>query len=377
MVLSRTKTAIYSLMPAVLLFTALEVSARIWEHWHPPLIADYGSGFDAENRLYLPADDVPGRMITNPSKKMSFGEVEFLMPKPPHCSRVFVTGGSTIRNAQPQLWAVSIALTRQLGRPCQVIDAGGTGYGTRRLVTIVSEIMAYQPDVVVLSTGNNEFVDMEQLELARLEMLPLQKVLYRSAFCRFFRDRIAAYELARRRQDRNRRIPQSTPNMPESQELSRGVQRELDERMNELRGYLTAIAKICQDHHVALIFGTTPSNLVSLFKPNPPHDLPPELLRANELYDAGQYQECLAIAREYLRCSYRPQASDAENEIIRDVASKNNIPLADTEAAVIAAEPHHIPGETLFTDHCHFTEDGTKIMCDVFKDAIHNIVKDK
>jgi len=42
MMLSRTKTLIYSLLPAVVLFTSLEVSARIWELWHPPLPVDYG-----------------------------------------------------------------------------------------------------------------------------------------------------------------------------------------------------------------------------------------------------------------------------------------------------------------------------------------------
>lgn len=375
MKLSRTKTVIYSLIPVTVVFAALEGSARIWEHWHPPFPADYGWGFDAESRLYIPSDDYPGWMITNPSKRISFCQEEFQMPKPPDVFRVFVVGGSTILNAENQLWYMSIKLTLQLKRPCQVIDAGGGGYGTHRLVAVISEIMAYQPDVVVLSTGNNEFVEVEQLELAQLKMLPLQKVLYKSAFCRTIRDRIAVFELDRRRREKNQRLLRSIPSFRSpGDDPPFATQQKVDQRMNDFREYLTAIVKICQAHRVPLIFGTTPSNLVWLFKDKPPETLPVEVRRAKDLYASGQYQECLAIVRDWLRRWDRGQASDAENEIIRDVASKNSIPIADTEEAVIAAEPHHVPGETLFINDCHFTEDGTKIMCDVFMNSILNLV---
>jgi len=289
-------------------------------------------------------------MITNPSKQVSFHDQQFQMPKPPDYVRVFVTGGSTIANAVKRLGYMALELTHRLTpRKCQVIDAGGGGYGTHRLVAVVAEIMAYQPDVVVVSTGNNEFVEIEQMELAELERLPLQRILYKSAFCRLLRDRLANFEMGRLRREKNRGILRSAPNFrdPGKNPFS---EQEIDERMKEFREYLTTIVEICQANQVPLILGTTPSNLVSVFKPKLAPASSPELIRASELYDSGQYEECLTIVRERLRHWTRHQASDTENEIIRDVASKYDIPLADTEAAVIAAEPHHVPGETLFYD---------------------------
>jgi hypothetical protein len=67
-----------------------------------------------------------------------------------------------------------------------------------------------------------------------------------------------------------------------------------------------------------------------------------------------------------LRRNQRHQSSDAENDIIRRIASQHNVPLADVEAAVIAAEPHRVPGETLFIDMCHLSPEGNRILLDVY-----------
>ena len=34
------------------------------------------------------------------------------------------------------------------------------------------------------------------------------------------------------------------------------------------------------------------------------------------------------------------------------------------------AEPHHIPGETLFNDHCHLNEKGNEILLQTFFDKM-------
>ena len=46
------------------------------------------------------------------------------------------------------------------------------------------------------------------------------------------------------------------------------------------------------------------------------------------------------------------------------------MPLADVEAAVIAAEPHGVPGETLFNDHCHLNPAGNALLVRVYEKEI-------
>ncbi len=85
------------------------------------------------------------------------------------------------------------------------------------------------------------------------------------------------------------------------------------------------------------------------------------------LYESGRWEEGLALAREILaNASPRHQSSDQENRVIRQVTAKWGIPLADVEAAVIAREPHGIPGETLFSDHCHLNEKGNRILMETY-----------
>ncbi|HRZ16716.1 MAG TPA: SGNH/GDSL hydrolase family protein, partial [Candidatus Hydrogenedentes bacterium] len=68
--------------------------------------------------------------------------------------------------------------------------------------------------------------------------------------------------------------------------------------------------------------------------------------------------------------SPRHQSSDLENAILRELAAENGVPLADVEAAVIAAEPHGVPGETLFNDHCHLNPAGNALLVRVYEKEI-------
>ncbi|HOT49367.1 MAG TPA: SGNH/GDSL hydrolase family protein, partial [Candidatus Hydrogenedentes bacterium] len=70
--LSVGKTIVYSLLPLVLLAVLLESLFRVVEIWRPPLPVDYGWGFDANSRLFVPDAKSPDTMITAPQKRVSF-----------------------------------------------------------------------------------------------------------------------------------------------------------------------------------------------------------------------------------------------------------------------------------------------------------------
>ena len=63
-----------------------------------------------------------------------------------------------------------------------------------------------------------------------------------------------------------------------------------------------------------------------------------------------------------------------ENQIIRASAARYHVPLADVEALIIAKEPHGVPGETLFTDHCHLNEVGRSHWIRAYEPLIDQVV---
>ncbi|NLV40506.1 MAG: hypothetical protein GXY15_04670 [Candidatus Hydrogenedentes bacterium] len=50
--------------------------------------------------------------------------------------------------------------------------------------------------------------------------------------------------------------------------------------------------------------------------------------------------------------------------------AEHGVPLADVEAAVTAAEPHGVPGETLFNDHCHLNPAGNALLARTYEKEI-------
>jgi len=90
---------------------------------------------------------------------------QFLARKPPNGFRVFVFGGSTEAGTPYGYdYAFAELLRRQLGaalpmRHVEVINLAKPGYGSRRLLYLAEEVAVYEPDLFVISTGHNEFID--------------------------------------------------------------------------------------------------------------------------------------------------------------------------------------------------------------------------
>ncbi len=175
----------------------------------------------------------------------------------------------------------------------------------------------------------------------------------------------ALWRIAAAQRERNRRILEN----PEADYMSGArhvhTPEEVADRMRQYERNISIILSLCRDHGVPVIIGTMASNL---WKPG----LATEAMReqVQMLYAQGRHAEGMAFARELLRDHGRHQASDTENGIIRTLAERYRIPIADVEAAVIAAEPHGVPGETLFNDRCHLNQAGNQILIRAYPDQI-------
>ncbi|MCA1903091.1 MAG: SGNH/GDSL hydrolase family protein [Candidatus Hydrogenedens sp.] len=369
--LSKKKIILFSLLPLVILLLGLELIARIVEIWLPPMVTDIGLGFTEDSRLFIPDPHDSRYLITHPNKTVAFQNQRFLKNKPSNTLRIFFLGGSSVNYVNYELPNLSERLKEALKpryKEVEIINCGGLSYGTHRLVLIAREIVNYAPDLVMIYSGHNEFEEIEQLHLARVQSTKLQRILFSSAMMRFIRDRIATYQISQLEKEHNRRmLAQSLPDAGKGWNHVFTPQ-EIVERMEKYKYNLNEIIQLCKEKNIKVVIATVPSNYI---KPNLIGKSANDYEQVLQLIKEEKYKEAYELGRKIIReTSPRHQSSDLENNIVRELAQQNQIPLADVLSAIEEAEPHHIPGETLFNDHCHLNPIGNEIMIQTFEKTI-------
>jgi lysophospholipase L1-like esterase len=121
-------------------------------------------GFAAVHPLFV-KDASSGKFVTATSRLKYFATESFPIEKPPGTFRVFCIGGSTVQG-RPYSTATSFPTWMKLGlaeadpsRTWEVINCGGISYATYRLVPILEECLNYEPDLIILCEGHNEFLE--------------------------------------------------------------------------------------------------------------------------------------------------------------------------------------------------------------------------
>ncbi len=126
--------------------------------------ADPFAGFQGTSRLFVPSDD--GQRLEIPLSRQGFFRPDsFLATKPENDFRVFVLGGSTV---QGRPFAIETSFTTWLeialraadpSRTWEIVNCGGVSYASYRLVPILEEVLDYGPDLIIVYTGHNEFLE--------------------------------------------------------------------------------------------------------------------------------------------------------------------------------------------------------------------------
>ena len=143
------------------------------------------AGFSAAVPTFEPARREDGTSIyrLSPARRrnrrlpdLSEPQREFLAEKPEGAFRVFVIGGSSSEGIPYSTrYAFSSFLERRLAASLpdvriEVVNAGFSAYASRRLLPIVEEIGRYQPDLLVVYMGHNEWAERMYYEhLLRLD----------------------------------------------------------------------------------------------------------------------------------------------------------------------------------------------------------------
>ncbi len=172
---------LFAVAPTALVFGAAELALRA--AGESPTSASSSRGFDDAAIYVGPDTEHPGSFRT------------FVFPDHPHkevrippkggAKRVLLLGGSNTESFPEQL------LERELERldpdridGYEVVNLGRQGYGSARVAILFEQALILEPDVVVIYSGHNEFIELDfQLELAALEQdaTPVQRLLERTA----------------------------------------------------------------------------------------------------------------------------------------------------------------------------------------------------
>ncbi|MFT5299974.1 MAG: lysophospholipase L1-like esterase [Mariniblastus sp.] len=142
--------------------------------WQAPGgVADPYVGFTAVRPLFE-LDESGTRYAISQHRMPLFCPDDFSAEKPKDEYRVFCLGGSTV---QGRPFAIETSFSKWLelrlqaadpSKKWNVINCGGVSYASYRLAPIMDEILKYKPDLIVLYTGHNEFLEDRTYESIKL-----------------------------------------------------------------------------------------------------------------------------------------------------------------------------------------------------------------
>jgi Flp pilus assembly protein TadD len=153
---------VFGLIVCFAFFGALEAGLRMAGIPRGHDEGDPYVGFSAVQPLFVVKD---GKVSTASPKLKYFNRVSFSAAKKPGTIRIFCFGGSTTyghpfdgRTAFPR-WLGELLAASAPGKDFEVINAGGISYASYRIVPLIEEALGFEPDLVVIYTGQNEFLE--------------------------------------------------------------------------------------------------------------------------------------------------------------------------------------------------------------------------
>ncbi len=148
----------------VLPFAVLEGILEWCDLPRQPVAADPFVDLHHLEPLFEAADDGE-RMEIGSSRHHLFRPASFAKRKSEHGLRVFALGGST---TQGEPFSTETAFPAWLGlclqaalpdREVECVNCGGLSYASYRVLAILREVMEYEPDLIVIYCGHNEYLE--------------------------------------------------------------------------------------------------------------------------------------------------------------------------------------------------------------------------
>ena len=265
----------------------------------------------------------------------------------------------------------------------EVVRAAGMGYASFDVKDVVSEVVKYDADTIIVWSGHNEYLETRFAESYENPVIgALMKI-------RVYRVLKGFYRYAKGDLDRDK------------MEVHKVTEQEKDLVLLDFKQNLEEIAKICKEHNVKLVLVTCPSSLMN-FRPFGPSSvslkemsLIDDKMKSGNLEEAetqlskynSQYPDDAWVAFESGWLSFKKSSASTDkaaphqkravelwkkarqndpwpiraskeiNEIIVECAIKNGLAVADVQKVIRDIyPPYGIPDKNLFFDHCHPNE---------------------
>lgn len=241
---------------------------------------------------------------TNPDRLAFFNPQQFPVEKAPGTTRIFALGGSTTagrpydhRVAFPR-WLELRLSELDPSRRWEVINAGAISYASYRIAVLMRELVRYRPDLFVLYTGHNEFLEERTYEGVLRADPGVRRLRVWLSGRRFYAlARHAWLDLTR---DRSAELPELAAEVETKLDAWTGLERyhrdeELERQVIEHFGWnLDRIVALARDAGAEVILVQPVSNLkdFSPFKSEHSDDFPTAT--------AGRFDALLAEARQAL-----------------------------------------------------------------------------
>jgi len=160
------KRVLFSIAAIILFCGILELLLALFGVQPSLLREDPFVGFSSNVPLYRPEKDVDGRpVLVTASNKNLFNHQQFPLEKPPGTYRIFCVGGSTTYGRPYDDttsfagWLRELLPVADTRIRWEVINAGGVSYASYRVARLMTELTRYQPDLFIVYSGHNEFLE--------------------------------------------------------------------------------------------------------------------------------------------------------------------------------------------------------------------------
>ncbi len=420
------KNTLYTIIIVTAFFGSLEVILAAAGVRPVLLTEDPLVGFAENVPLFVETTRADGSIIlkTAPNRLRLFNHQEFPGEKGSNSYRIFCMGGSTT-HGRPYYdpvsfcgWLRAYLNAADPARNWEVINAGGVSFASYRVAKLMNELSEYQPDLFIVYSGQNEF--LEERSYGQLASLPDWLINLHATLSGTRTYTALQYLIDAVQSDSLENAQQRSMLSGEVDEiLTRSVGPESYHRDDALKQQIvthyrlnmTRMVSIARSVGADLLFVQPAINLkdMSPFKSEHKEGLDEEARkawgalyrRARALQEAGDNAEALAVYRQALGIDDRHadlhfrigqvhfdlghyeeaervfrRAVDEDivplrilssmQRIVQDVASQEDVPLVDFPAilrqAYLSRYEHAVFGKEYFRDHVHTDKEGYRLL---------------
>ncbi|MBN2164369.1 MAG: SGNH/GDSL hydrolase family protein, partial [Pontiellaceae bacterium] len=307
----------------------------------------------------------------------------FLDPKPPNTFRIFIVGGSAAKGwPNPRNLTSSAFLQAMLQdawpeRPVEVINLGTVAVASYPVMNIMTEALNFDPDLVIIETGNNEFygaygVASTSRAGSKPWTLAATRLLHSSAMVQALEKLLfpsqpdMQHTLMEIMSDQNHIAPNDWRRTAAANNLYHNV---------------GAMITRCQARGVPVLVCSVPTSENNLAPIGPAaSDVPASeqarvhFQQARALAAEGKPTEALAEfvkARDLDTMPWR--ITSPGQEAIHRAAHEHGVPVCDLVTAFRGASPDGTIGWHLMDDHVHPTVRGQALMAETFLNSMTNV----